>query len=1494
MTLTPRARREAPGPRGLGALWAQSRLLAVALAVAIVLGLGLRLYGLDWDRGHSFTPHPDERAILMKVGELSLPSPGDLGTLMDPDRSPWNPRWFPYGSFPLYLLKGVQLSYSAVLGADLHDLRPAGRAISALADMATIVVVYLLGARVFGRRESVLAAALVALAVVHIQLSHFFAVDTIMAMCAIVALYFLYGVSREGRLRDSALAGVLIGLGMATKVSLAPIFIAFVMAHVMYVVRETPDGSGPGQHLRERVVVALWGLFAGVWASLLAFVVVEPYAVLDFGRFYADTTEQSEMVRRIRDYPYTRQYIDTTPYLYQVRQLATWGLGWPLGAVAWAGLLFVSLRGMRLRHGLAYLALGLGAPMALLLWSNGVVGIIAASGLAAAALLATLPFRSPGSRGAVLLLSWVVPYFLITGSFQVKFIRYLLPITPLLMLFGSRMLVEVWDRLGRRAPGTRPAMLAALVVLLASTGLYALSYMAVYGEDHTAVRTARWLNDNAPKGSLILREHWEEGIPDLQEYRVQDLPLYEVDREPKLQRLVEALAEADYIVFYSNRLYGTIPRLPDRYPITGAYYRLLFSGELGYQVANVETSYPGLAGLSIVEDTFGRPGVPEPELVRSAGRSRLSLDLGFADESFTVYDHPMGLVFENEERLSPEALRALIEGAAGEGAGVSRGPAQQLGLLMSADDAEAQRLGGTWTDIVRPEGWASRLPALSWLLLVEGVALLALPLTFVLFRPLADRGYLFAKALGLLAVALVVWLLSSLHWVTFSRLSIGLAVLLLATVSVPILISQRKAMLAFLRERWPAVLAGEAVFLISFLVFVLIRMANPDLWHPHLGGEKPMDLAYLTAVLKSSYMPPYDPWFAGGYINYYYWGQFVVATMIKATGIPPAVAFNLAVPLFFALTAAGAFCIVFNLAEGTRRALSNRSGGDGRGERAWSPLLAGLGGAVFVTVLGNLDGAVQMGRGLWRVWIRDLPFGAFDFWGSTRVMLPDPPGHEITEFPFFTFLFADLHAHLMSIPFTLLALGLSLAVLLGTVRRAGGRPRLPWGAEELARLAALGVAVGALRLINTWDYPTYLLVAVAAVFLAAYMRWGGLGMAMLVESGVKALLVFLVGYLAFLPFHASYEAFFDSVEATTNQTILWQFLLIHGLFIFIIGTFYVAQAWPSDLWSRLSGWAARPRALALGAGVVVVGFLVATTVTGWTGSTVPFLAALLALVLVGWRGRRGSLGADVPQRAFVAAIVAVSLVLAIGLDILRVEGDIDRMNSVFKLYMQVWVMLALAAAYLLWRLLHYRSSSPLGSITRRRAWVGVLAVLVLGASVYPVFGTHARLGTRFEALPLTLDGTAYARHRVYGDRLGDIRLDADFEGIRWLQQNVEGSPVVLEGLTPNYRWGGRVSVYTGLPTIIGWQWHQEQQRWGYRWAIAERAADVNEIYRTTSPAKALSLIDKYGVEYVYVGQLEGLYYPEEGLRKFFEDGLDGRLDEVYSNAYVSIYRVGPG
>ncbi|MCI0437773.1 MAG: glycosyltransferase family 39 protein, partial [Chloroflexi bacterium] len=681
------------------------------VASILALAVGLRFYGLGWDDGFPYTPHPDERAILSYVERISPPPLNDLGVLLDADESPWNPRWFPYGSFPLYLLKGVQLVYNALPEEELRDLRIAGRAVSALADVGTVLLVFLLGSVVYGRRAGMLAAALAAMAVLHIQLSHYFAVDTFLALFTVAAMYFMFRVAREGRLRDSALAGAFVGLGLATKVSQAPIYAPLVVAHVFFAFALL--GAAPGTTFEQRASIAARGLAVGVATSLAVLFIAQPYMFLDWSRFYADISEQSEMVRRIRDYPYTRQYVDTTPYLYHVRQLATWGLGWPLGIVAWGGLLYASLRGMRWNVGLAYLAAGWALPAAMLIFSTSLFAIIVAAGVALIALLATIPFRAADTRADVLLLSWATPFFLITGAFEVKFMRYLIPLTPFLLLFGSRMMLALWDRAGASGywPMLRPALVGGFALVIGFTGFYALSYMNVYGQTHTAVRASDWINANAPKGSLILKEHWEEGIPNLQGYEFDELPLYEPDNPQKTRRVAEMLASADYLFFFSNRLYATIPRLPERYPVSSAYYELLFSGRLGYELVEFEATYPQLLGVSFVDNTFDRQGLTEPDALRAFEPSPVSLDLGFADESFSVYDHPKVLVFQNVTRFDADSIRGIIESAAPRqsGAAFPSGTASLgVGLMLSPEQAARQQQGGTWTDIVNPDRWTAR------------------------------------------------------------------------------------------------------------------------------------------------------------------------------------------------------------------------------------------------------------------------------------------------------------------------------------------------------------------------------------------------------------------------------------------------------------------------------------------------------------------------------------------------------------------------------------------------------------------------------------------------------------------------------------------------------------------------------------------------------------------------------------------------------------------
>jgi uncharacterized membrane protein len=229
----------------------------------------------------------------------------------------------------------------------------------------------------------------------------------------------------------------------------------------------------------------------------------------------------------------------------------------------------------------------------------------------------------------------------------------------------------------------------------------------------------------------------------------------------------------------------------------------------------------------------------------------------------------------------------------------------------------------------------------------------AFPLTFGVLRNLGDRGYGVSQTLGLLLLAWLSWLGPSLNLTAFNRGYIALCLIMLALVSGLLAWRRRTEIGRFIRARGGLLLTEEAIFLVMFAMFLAVRWGNPDLWHPARGGEKPMDLAYLNAVIKSTTFPPYDPWFAGGFINYYYFGFVIIASLVKLTGIMPTIAYNLAVPSLYALLGAGAFSVAYNLAVGDGEFGPDEGSFDERSNSRWE-LLAGLSGAFLVAVAGNL------------------------------------------------------------------------------------------------------------------------------------------------------------------------------------------------------------------------------------------------------------------------------------------------------------------------------------------------------------------------------------------------------------------------------------------------------------------------------------------------------------------------------------------------------------
>ena len=1520
-------------------------LVWILLVLIVIVSLALRFNGINWDSGYGF--HPDERSLYLRAGcmyDLLTESPGYLDclrehpeiepgtpgirTLLDFDRSPLNPHWFPLGSVLIYTLVFFRSVIELFTDIGALDMRYVGRTLSALSDVGTVILVFVLGRRIYGRFYGpwvgLLASALVAFAVIHVQHSHFYRPETFTAFWVLAVFWAILQVMEKRRLRDSLLLGLVTGLAFAPKVSILPILLPLFLC---YYYRLVDTGNARLSGVRRGAIeqTFLHALAASA-VALVVFFLVTPYALLYFSNFLGEQAAQANMARNAGFWPFTIQYVGTEPLLYQFKQTAIWGLGPLLGIVAWASVVFT----------------------AVLVWQENFA-----------------------RRADFLFLAWVIPSILFLETFEVRFQRYYFALIPLMVILGSRMLLwapssiyssigrvgrrpglhtveqtvatgvsqaaNLWGYLRHNPTGQRFLLVACwflVGVVLATTVVYSLAFQSVYSNTHPAVAASSWINEQVPGGSSIVSDnHWDEFIPELYGYEVWQFPAYEPDGVAKMAELGDRLSNADYLVFYSQRPYVSVASDPERFPLSVEYYRQLFGGELGYRVEKKFTSYPTFLGVSIAHDAFGRTGLPRPEISPEANSSALELNWGYADDNVVGYDHPTVLLFRNVEKLPAETLVAQLAGRP------AKGP---TGLKFSEEDWVRQQSGGTWSELFDRKSLANSWPTLTWLVAVELIYLVSLPLCLFVFRPLADRGMVLARILGLLAVSYLAWIAVSLGWLEFSSTTIWLSILALAILSGLVLVSRWGEIIEFMLARWRLLLTGEAIFLAAFFAFVLIRAFNPDLWHPFRGGEKPMELAYFNAVIRSSILPPYDPWFAGGYLNYYYWGYFILAIPTRLAGIVPTVAFNLAVPLLFALTVTGAYSVVYNLAEGMRRSrrparstmahvsdveADMEYSGDYRTHSLQeisrfarvvrSPMTAGLTAGFFVAVIGNLDGAVQLVQGLWgKIAGSGASLLPFDFWRSSR-MLPNSESVEpglltfwlwgtgeahpevswhITEFPFFSFLFADLHAHMIAIPFTILVIGLGLNLV-------AGLKRLGWVWDTVA-LILMGVATGSLWLINSWDYPSYLLLALALVALSVYRLWEtiksrvGWGLTMVA-------VIFLASVVPFLPFHQAVETFGTGVEATRWKTPLLNFLGIHGLFLVIIICFLVWQA-RRPLYI-VAGHSFGLRYLDMGVETnayrrsfqkwlrIYTGLMLLLSVflllAGYF--TIGILTVLLFLAgLVLW----DVMTASEPGQAygiFPVVLVAMGLGLAIGVDLVRIEDDIGRMNTLFKYYLEVWVLFALAAAYFLWRMWYDNGFRPFRLGAVHIVWIGVVATLVLASFLYTLLGTQARLADRFNPLPPTLDGMAYMEEAVHWEKEQPIELMWDREAISWLQENVQGTPVILEAHTEQYRWGGRMSNYTGLPTVLGWPWHQIQQRGAYSWEVHQRAKDIIEIYTTNDLSRAQGLMAQYEVMFVIVGELERVFHPGEGLGKFDIMAQHGFAEKVFNNGHTAIYHLGP-
>jgi len=1637
----------------------------ILLFIVLLVGAYFRLVGLDW--GENQYLHPDERFLIWVGTDITpikqeVPKPDGTGTTkvwislkdyFDTQNSPLNPvnrghSFYVYGTLPMFITRFLVEGFYGHSGFD--EMTRMGRVLSALADLLTVLFVYLVAKELFDKRVGVLAALFSALAVLQIQQSHFFTMDTFINFFTLLALYFAVrvlvvngaplfqkgavakdtngqgsepaavGTRRYGFFRDPLFLlslgfGIALGCAVASKLNAAPVALALPLAMLLRVLRASSKDR------EKQATRASAYLLLAAFLSLMVFRLFQPYAFSGPGffdlkpdpRWLANIKELFAGVSADVDYPFALQWA-RRPVWFSGKNLVLWGLGLPLGALAWAGFLWVGwriLKGEWYRH--------------FLLWG------------------------------------WTALYFIWQSLAFNPTMRYQLPVYPTLVIFAGWAIIALYDRgksvlpypltnheeaTGETLFSTRRGRwwkisaitIGSLVIL--GTLAWAYAFTRIYTRPITRVEASRWIYQNIPgpinlhiqtgtdiynqpvyypvgseirlgqpfsasfsanadgvlneiylanvvdqagiQGNKLLTvdittsdsaspmavasiesEFQSDPNPENQSYLIKftqpvslsknndyrltitlqtenaaismqgmgianesdyddGLPLrqdgydaiyppdlvfqsYWDENPEKLARYLDVMKKSEYIVITSNRQWGSIPRVPERYPMTTIYYRELlgcpsertiewcynnaevgfFQGKLGYELVRIFQSDPSIGPLQINDQ--------------------------WAEEAFTVYDHPKVFIFHKTTSFDLEQVRQVL-GAVDFSHVVHLTPkkAKQLPqsdpgeLMLPADRLVEQQQGGTWSDYFNPQALQNRIQPLGvllWYLAIGLLGLLVYPILRFAMPGLPDHGYPLARTAGLLLLSYLVWLGGSFR-IPVTRVTISLVLLLIALVGVVLAYIQRDGLREEWRERRKYFLIIEGLFLAFFLFDLFIRLGNPDLWHPWKGGERPMDFSYFNAILKSTSYPPYDPWYAGGYLNYYYYGLYMVGVMVKWLGIVPSFAHNLILPTVFSLIAMGAFSIGWNLF--TKR------------DNGFHPpqLIAGISSALGMAVLGNL-GTVRMifqgyerlaapegvieGANLITRWVwafrgaamslsgQSLPYALADwYWNPSRVM--PPPDDAITEFPFFTTLYSDPHAHLYAMAVALLAMTWVISLILGRAR---------WKniMSSLVSFLIGGLAIGALNPINLSDTYTYLLLGVIAAVYAFWRYYDvvrgkflsslpAISKRLVLAVG-SAILIVVLSRLLFAPYTQWYGQAYGSFKLLEGPRTPTSSYLTHwGLFLFVFITWmmYESRDWmaktPLSALHKLQPY----RELILAAIVLFLGGTAIVTLTG-------VHVAWLVLPLAAWAGIL-LLRPGLPDaKRIVLFLIGSGLVITLVVDIIEVRGA-GRMNTVFKFYLQAWTLFAISAGAAVGWLVSSLSEWKPGW---RLAWQIPFGVLVVSAALYTLLGGMAKIKDRWEPnAPHTLDGMAYMQYVTYDESEQKMDLSQDYAAIRWMQDNIQGSPVIVEANSGDYyRWFSRITVYTGLPGVVGWAWHQQQERalLPSEW-VSIRLADINDFYTTTRPGEAEAFLQKYNVSYIVFGQLEKYHYPGPGLEKF--PALEGVLWKlVYQEKDTIIYEV---
>lgn len=543
----------------------------------------MRVYGINWD--HGFHMHPDERAIILFTNQLSFPK--TVADFFNPN-STWNPHFFAYGSLPLYMLYFVG-KLIAIFKPEYFSydyLTIIGRAISLFADLGILSLVFFIGRRLWNNKVGALAAFFYGISVLPIQLSRFYAVDTLLSFFILLTLYLLIRFYENPSLKLSLLIGASLAASLSTKISATVLIVSFLFAlsiDFLLIIKKSPHPKSWIAHVPSFLKKLILYFLATGAMTVLLFFVFQPYVLIAFPEFWQQTLAQAQMTKNAFTFPYTLQYVGKIPYIYELTQVFFVGMGPILALTCFFGIIKRAIDIKTKKAGL---------------------------------------FK----KQELILLIFFLSYFLIVGKFAVGFIRYILPLYPILCLFGGLVSYQIFIKL------KSPKMVLACIFLIGVL-TWPISFMSIYTKPFTRYEASIWITKNIPSSSTIAVEHWDDSLPlfNASDYQYETLALYEPDSPLKWSIIASSLQKSDYLILSSSRLYKPLSKLIDCqnlpkgrcYKETAKYYDDLFKGKLGYKKVAEFSSFATIPFTT------------------------LELNDQNLDESFSVYDHPVVTIFKN-------------------------------------------------------------------------------------------------------------------------------------------------------------------------------------------------------------------------------------------------------------------------------------------------------------------------------------------------------------------------------------------------------------------------------------------------------------------------------------------------------------------------------------------------------------------------------------------------------------------------------------------------------------------------------------------------------------------------------------------------------------------------------------------------------------------------------------------------------------------------------